>query len=112
MSQPAGEVMVELATEHNLPIRHHDYAGAAHIRQPDVMSLDFFDQTVSFETLSRVLKNLPEGIVEVGCHPGYPADLDEAYKEPRETELRLLTDPRIKAIIEEEGIQLIKFSNL
>lgn len=112
MSQPAGELMVELATEYHLPVRKHQYGGAAQLRQPDVMSMDFFNETVSFETLSRVLKALPEGIVELGCHPGYPADLDEVYKEPRETELRILTDPRIKAMIAEEGIQLINFADL
>jgi chitin disaccharide deacetylase len=111
-SQPASETLVELATEYNLPIRKHQYAGAAHLRQPDVMSFDFFDETVSFETLSRVLRNIGDGVTELGCHPGYPADLDEVYKEPRETELRLLTDARIKAIIEEEGIQLISFGDL
>jgi predicted glycoside hydrolase/deacetylase ChbG (UPF0249 family) len=111
-SQPASEMMVELAEQYNLPIRKHQVAVAAHLRQPDVMSFDFFDETVSFENLSRVLKNVQEGVTELGCHPGYPADLDEVYKEPRETELRLMTDPRIKAIIEEEGIQLINFSNL
>jgi predicted glycoside hydrolase/deacetylase ChbG (UPF0249 family) len=111
-SQPASELLVELAEAYNLPIRKHQYAGAAHLRQPDVMSFEFFDETISFETLSRALRSVGEGVTELGCHPGYPADLNEVYKEPRERELRLLTDPRIKAIIEEEGIQLINFSNL
>ncbi len=46
------------------------------------------------------------------CHPGYADDLDEVYAAPRETEVRILTDPRIRAIIAEQNIQLISFGQM
>jgi chitin disaccharide deacetylase len=52
-----------------------------------------------------------DGILEMICHPGYftPSGLLDNYNLERENELKVLTDPRIKAGIEEEGIQLVNF---
>lgn len=111
MAQPASEMLIELATRHNLPIRKH-MSFESDIRQPEYFEMGFFDQTANFENLSSILKGLQDGVTELMCHPGYADDLEETYAAPREIELRILTDPRIKALIEEEGIQLISFGDL
>jgi len=48
-------------------------------------------------------------VTEIGCHPGYPDDLDSSYTAEREQELRTLTDSRVRARIEELAIELIGF---
>ncbi len=111
MAQPASEMLVELATKHNLPIRKHR-SFTSDLRQPDHFELGFYNETISFETLADILKSLQDGVTEIMCHPGYADDLEETYAAPREAELRILTDPRIRAMIEEEGIQLISFGDL
>jgi predicted glycoside hydrolase/deacetylase ChbG (UPF0249 family) len=55
---------------------------------------------------------LPEGDSELGCHPGYADGLHSRYVEERETERATLTDPRVRAHVEELGIELIGWREL
>jgi len=70
----------------------------------------------SREWLLDLLDQLPEGISELMCHPGYAdSELSSAgtrLHASRETELRLLTAPEIRAAIEAHGIQLLHFGQL
>ncbi len=79
--------------------------------EPDALEVRFFDRGATPETLLRILGALPDGVTELVCHPGYldvPAD---AYR-GRETELRALTDPRVRRKVEERGIRLVTFGEL
>jgi hopanoid biosynthesis associated protein HpnK len=66
-----------------------------------------------FRTIAAII---PEGTWEFVCHPGHnDADLQRAntrLRESRETELRLLTMPEAKRILENEGIALISYREL
>jgi hopanoid biosynthesis associated protein HpnK len=69
------------------------------------------------EKLFRAIAALiPEGTWEFVCHPGYnDSDLQHAntrLRESRETELRLLTMPEAKELLEAEGISLISYREL
>jgi hopanoid biosynthesis associated protein HpnK len=69
------------------------------------------------ETLFHAIaETIPDGTWEFVCHPGYnDADLQKAHtrlRESRETELRVLTLPAARAILEEKGIQLISYRDL
>lgn len=69
------------------------------------------------ETLfEAVAKTIPDGTWEFVCHPGYNhADLAAAntrLRESRETELRVLTLPAAREILEQRGIQLISYREL
>jgi hopanoid biosynthesis associated protein HpnK len=59
---------------------------------------------------------IPEGTWEFVCHPGYnDADLQLAHtrlRESRETELRVLTMPAAKQLLEGQGITLISYREL
>ena len=59
---------------------------------------------------------IPEGTWEFVCHPGYnDADLQQAntrLSDSRETELRLLTMPEAKRLLERQGIALISYREL
>jgi predicted glycoside hydrolase/deacetylase ChbG (UPF0249 family) len=52
-----------------------------------------------------------DGVMEIICHPGFftPHDLHDSYNQEREYELKVLTDPRLKAEIERMGIQLVNY---
>jgi len=69
------------------------------------------------ETLFHAIANgIPEGTWEFVCHPGYnDHELEAAntrLRESRETELRVLTLPAAREILEQQGIQLISYREL
>lgn len=68
---------------------------------------------VSVDFLQRMLREeLPEGWTEFSCHPGYVTpDYSAVYLAEREAELRTLTDPRVRACIEQEGIRLVSYAD-
>jgi chitin disaccharide deacetylase len=84
-------------------------------RRPDTFLVDFYDEQATHEELLSLVNNLREGTTEIMCHPGY---VDEAfanesvYNFQRERELKILTDPTIKEVIEANGIRLITFAQL
>ena len=104
----------ELADAEGLPLRD---------RPPVVYKGGFYAQweygvsapeKVSLAALQRILhEELSEGIYEFCVHPGYfdPA-LEAVYHRDRELELATLTDPRLPAFLESEGIRLISFREL
>jgi chitin disaccharide deacetylase len=67
---------------------------------------------VSVEALQGILRNeLGEGWTEVSCHPGYMTpEYRSMYATEREAEIRTLTDPRIRATLEELGIRLESYA--
>ncbi len=71
-----------------------------------------FPEGVSVERLLGILQALPEGYTELGCHPGFAADLETMYGRERETELATLCDPAIRAAIQTSGINLCSFAGL
>jgi chitin disaccharide deacetylase len=71
-----------------------------------------FYGAVGVDALLHVLATLPPGDVELGCHPGYADGLASSYREPREQELRTLTDPRVRARVEELGLVLAGWAQL
>lgn len=76
----------------------------------DGLDLRFFGERATVEQLLRILDTLPEGVTELLCHPGRTDGGDDyAF---REAELAALTDPRVKAKIEEAGIELASFAVL
>lgn len=67
-------------------------------------------------TLAHLIRNLPEGITEFMCHPGYHTpELDAALtrlKASRAHELAALTAPEVRRALEESGIELCGFHRL
>jgi chitin disaccharide deacetylase len=96
----------------SLPLRHYStarYCGEFHGRTGTNEPLP---QGITSDRLIQILEALPEGITELACHPGYADGLDSPYREERERELRVLTDPRVKAAVDSAGIALRSFSSL
>ena len=81
-------------------------------RWPDYTERRFYDEGVTFENLHHILEDLPPGVTELICHPGYVDDLVGDYIQPRETELSLLTHPDIRNLVAESDVQCITFAQL
>jgi predicted glycoside hydrolase/deacetylase ChbG (UPF0249 family) len=106
-------VVRELAGELDVPLRNHDprvrYRGDLYGRAPGGETVA---NAISVENLIEIIRGLPEGITELGCHPGEGADVESEYREEREAEVRVLCDPRVRETIESEGVALCTFSDL
>ena len=63
-----------------------------------------------------IARSIPEGTWEFVCHPGYnDQDLQAGktrLRESRETELRVLTLPAAREVLEQQGIELISYRDL
>jgi predicted glycoside hydrolase/deacetylase ChbG (UPF0249 family) len=68
---------------------------------------------VSVPFLQRMLREeVPPGWTEFSCHPGYRSpDYEAMYLVEREAEVRTLTDPAIRATIDELGIRLASYAD-
>jgi chitin disaccharide deacetylase len=68
---------------------------------------------VSVATLQRMLREeAAEGWTEFSCHPGYRSpDYEAMYLIEREEEVRTLTDPGVRATIEELGLELASYAD-
>ncbi len=113
-------VFAAVARERSLPARaSSDEARAslraAGVRTPDRFLDGFFRETVGFETLERILEELPDGTAELMCHPGR-ADAElkatSTYADEREREIDVLTDRRIRELARARGIDLVGFDAL
>jgi predicted glycoside hydrolase/deacetylase ChbG (UPF0249 family) len=63
------------------------------------------------EALRALLRALPPGTTELGCHPGLEDDSGSSYARERTVETATLCDPRMRATAREEGIELRSFAS-
>jgi predicted glycoside hydrolase/deacetylase ChbG (UPF0249 family) len=74
------------------------------VTELDKVSVDAF--------VALLRRRVPSGWTEFSCHPGYRSDdYTAVYLEEREAEVRTLVDPRLKEVIDEEGIRLVSFAD-
>lgn len=111
--EPARSILDGIAGELGVPLRHR----APSIRYDG----RFYGQTVTGDPLPAhisaahlmgLLRNLPEGVTEVACHPGYADDVVTMYRVEREMELHALCDPEVRRVLQDEAIELIAFTDL
>jgi chitin disaccharide deacetylase len=104
---------LRVARQHRLPLR-----GYSQVRcfphfygQWDGVS---HPEHVSVASLARMLRTqIAEGYTELACHPGYAdPDFRTSYLREREAELQTLCDPRLRAVLAEQRIQLIGFRDV
>jgi len=81
--------------------------------------IDALDKTLipgaTNEELLDIFSKVADGTTEIMCHPGYVDDAfakESVYNFQRERELKILTDPAIKQAIQNNGIELITFSDI
>ena len=66
-------------------------------------------RAISVKALATILCGLPEGVTELGCHPGYADDLPSQYAAERACEVEVLCHQRVRATLVEEEIELRSF---
>jgi predicted glycoside hydrolase/deacetylase ChbG (UPF0249 family) len=111
--EPLASIVHALGAELDVPVRSlsgdvrycGDFYGQTGRGEPLPEALDV-------EALLAIITALPAGTTELGCHPGEPSDVDSSYGEERLREIGALCDPRVRAAIAEEGIDLCSFSDL
>jgi hypothetical protein len=104
------DIFESAADELDVPLRHldprvsfcgefygHDGAG-----RPDHGS-------ITPDALIALLETLPQGIVELGCHPGYTEGLRDWYRNERPIEVASLCDPAVRDALARLGIELASF---
>lgn len=108
------------AKENSLPVRSNSPYVHYVLKHKDVRTTDYFFGDVSVspfwtrEKLAGALHELPEGVTELMCHPGYTDKAGEYigfYNAQREGELMTLCDKEILNVLQSEDIQLINFNN-
>jgi len=110
---PARSVLVALARRLGVPLRENtpgiSYCGAFYGQTSEGGPLP---TSISVESLLCLLRAIPPGLTELGCHPGYVDERLEVYAVERELELAALCDPAVRHAIAEEDIELCSFRDV
>lgn len=110
LSEPARSVLTKAAEELQVPLRsctpEITYCGSFYGQTGEG---EPYPQGISAEHLIRLLKTLPVGWTEVGCHPGYSQSLESVYAAEREEELRVLCSREVRAAAEACDVKLCSF---
>jgi predicted glycoside hydrolase/deacetylase ChbG (UPF0249 family) len=103
------DVVRDLIAANSAQIKAHHLVHPAHF-----VATFFGKAALHLDHLFQLLETLPEGTSELMCHPGYnDRELaSSGYREEREIELALLTDPAVRRRVRDEGIELITFAAL
>jgi len=111
-------VVIELARELRLPVRSVNPEMRAALRKagiptPDHFSMAFYGESATVETLISLAQDCPGGILEIMTHPGY-ADpiLPSSYRDDREHELAVLTDPVWREFLTAHGLCIVGFQTI
>jgi chitin disaccharide deacetylase len=134
------QVMLELAQEYKCAIRFPtgasavdmlsdfplDYAqnclernlelvSEAQVPHPDYFLKSFYGENATSLALHDLLSDLPEGVTEIMCHPGF-VDRElvssSVYNLQREGELAILTEPEVLSSVKQKNIELVNFGVL
>lgn len=109
-NEPARSIMLKLARELRVPLRECDprvrYCGDFYGQGAEG---EYLPGAISVTNLKQILKSLPEGVTELGCHPGYDDGLQSPYRTERVEEVRVLSDPSLRAYLDELDISLRPF---
>jgi chitin disaccharide deacetylase len=110
-SEPVAAVAARLATELGVPLRNRRirYEGRFFGRAAGGGS---DPAAVSPARLADLIRGLPTGWTEIGCHPAAGPVPASSYDSERRLELGTLCDPAVRAAIEEAGVHLRSFAQV
>ncbi|SFL59804.1 hypothetical protein SAMN03159341_107299 [Paenibacillus sp. 1_12] len=103
-----------LSIREQIPMRLHPLIAEDRktFRSSDYLILDTYDTDDGIDRLIRHLEQLPDGITELMCHPGYVDDDvrdHSVWTDGREREVNVFTSTRIVDKLSELDIQLVNF---
>jgi adenylyl-sulfate kinase len=113
LGSPAAPALAEIGAELGVPVRHltesirfvGDFYG-----QGD--RGDVHHEGITVPNLRTLIRLLPPGTTEIGCHPAALVDFESVYGEERILEVEALCDPEIRNVIEDEAILLRSFAEV
>ncbi len=112
-SAPSDRIVIDIAARLGVPVRQRShvvrYDGSFYGQAGGGEALD---GVITVEHLVTILRGLPAGTTELGCHPGLEGDAQGMYIAEREREVAVLCDPRVREAIDAEGIELMSFHEL
>ena len=114
------DVYKEIAKSEKLPLRSNTPEMTAEFKDQGLITPDnfidtFYYQNVRLDYLMELTRNMPEGITEIMCHPGY---IDSGlmsishYNLLRKKEFDILTNPELKTHFESLEIAVIGYTDL
>jgi hypothetical protein len=103
------DVVRDLIVTNSAQIKARNLVHPAHF-----IATFFGKETLHLDHLFQLLETLPDETSELMCHPGYNDSqlASSGYREEREIELVLLTDPVVSQRVRDESIELVTFAEL
>jgi predicted glycoside hydrolase/deacetylase ChbG (UPF0249 family) len=114
LSEPAKSILIEMARQLNLPLRHlsgpairycGDFYGQGNKGEP-------FPDAISVPSLLRILRTLAPGLTELACHAGYDDGLVTMYRRERRQEVLTLCNPQVRSALGSLHIELSTFAQM
>jgi chitin disaccharide deacetylase len=106
-SEPARTIVLEHGRRLGVPVRSFTpglrYEGAFYGQSGRG---EPWPQGITVEALIALLRALPPGATELGCHPALDDDSGSSYSAERTIETATLCDPRVRDVLREEDIAL------
>ncbi|HWO82786.1 MAG TPA: ChbG/HpnK family deacetylase [Solirubrobacterales bacterium] len=110
-SEPVAGVAETLAAELGIPLRNRairyegGFYGQSGKGEP-------FPDGISPERLAALIRELPPGWTEIGCHPAAGPVPTSSYDVERQVELRTLCDPSIREALNVTNVKLCSFAQV
>jgi predicted glycoside hydrolase/deacetylase ChbG (UPF0249 family) len=110
-SEPVRRVAEALSTELEVPLRNRriryegGFYGQCGKGEP-------YPEGISRERLIELIRDLPPGWTEIGCHPAAGPARGSSYDAERQVELRTLCDPRVREALNVSDIHLCSFAQV
>ncbi|HVD37235.1 MAG TPA: ChbG/HpnK family deacetylase [Solirubrobacterales bacterium] len=100
-----------LAAELRVPLRNRGvrYERSFYGRDKDGSSAP---EAISVEHLAALIRELPPGWTEIGCHPAAGPVPTSSYDAERQVELRTLCDPSIREALNVTNVKLCSFAQV
>jgi predicted glycoside hydrolase/deacetylase ChbG (UPF0249 family) len=111
-SEPAGAVIRAEAAALGVPLRDHSAATYVGNFYGQMNTGEALPDLVSADALVGLIRDLPEGWSELACHAGYAEDTTSVYRDERRLEVEALCDPKVRAALADEGVELRAFRDL
>jgi predicted glycoside hydrolase/deacetylase ChbG (UPF0249 family) len=110
-SEPVAGVAEAFAAELGVPLRNRairyegGFYGQSGKGEP-------FPEGISVERLGELIRSLPPGWTEIGCHPAAGPVPTSSYDAERQVELRTLRDPGVRDLLNVTGVRLCSFAQV
>jgi chitin disaccharide deacetylase len=109
-TEPMSAMAEALAAELEVPLRNQAirYEGSFYGRPGGEPA----PEAISPEHLIGLIRSLPPGWTEIGCHPAAGPVPSSSYDAERQVEMRTLIDPRVKNLLNVSDVRLCSFAQV